>query len=64
MRALDEKIAAQQAGLDDLGQQRERLETALRSQRESLAALLRSAYALGRNEELKLLLARLGAARK
>ena len=56
VRALDEKIAAQQAGLDDLGQQRERLETALRSQRESLAALLRSAYALGRNEELKLLL--------
>ena len=56
VRALDEKLAAQQAGLDDLDRQREQLETALRSQRESLAALLRSAYALGRNEELKLLL--------
>jgi len=33
-----------------------KLEAALKTQREALAALLRSAYALGRNEELKLLL--------
>ena len=56
VRALDDKLAAQQQGLDDLDRQREQLESALRSQRESLSALLRSAYALGRNEELKLLL--------
>ena len=36
--------------------ERAKLETALKSQRDALAALLRSAYALGRNEELKLLL--------
>jgi len=53
---LDEKIETQQAELDKLDQQRAALETALKSQRDALAALLRSAYALGRNEELKLLL--------
>ncbi len=56
VRVLDDKLAGQQAGLDELDGQRERLEIALKSQRESLAILLRSAYALGRNEELKLLL--------
>ena len=56
MRALDDKLAAQQADLDKLDAERTKLETALKSQRDALAALLRSAYALGRNEELKLLL--------
>ena len=56
VHALDEKIAAQQADLDRLDAERAKLETALKSQRDALAALLRSAYALGRNEELKLLL--------
>ena len=56
MHALDEKIEAQQAELDKLDQQRAALEAALKTQRAALAALLRSAYALGRNEELKLLL--------
>ena len=56
VHALDEKLAAQQADLDRLDAERAKLETALKSQRAALAALLRSAYALGRNEELKLLL--------
>ena len=56
VHALDERVATQQAKFDELNQQREQLETALKSQRDALAALLRSAYALGRNEELKLLL--------
>jgi len=56
VHALDEKLDAQQAELDALDKERERLEAALKSQRDALAALLRSAYALGRHEELKLLL--------
>jgi septal ring factor EnvC (AmiA/AmiB activator) len=56
VRVLDERIAAQQARLDDLNRQRDHLEAALKTQHDALAALLRSAYALGRNEELKLLL--------
>jgi murein hydrolase activator len=56
VHALDEKLATQQADLDKLDAERAKLETALKSQRDALAALLRSAYALGRNEELKLLL--------
>ncbi len=56
VHALDDKLAAQQADLDRLDAERAKLETALKSQRAALAALLRSAYALGRNEELKLLL--------
>lgn len=56
VHAIDERVAAQQASLDALSQQRAQLETALKSQREALASLLRSAYALGRDEELKLLL--------
>jgi len=56
VHALDEKLATQQADLDKLDTTRAKLETALKSQRDALAALLRSAYALGRNEELKLLL--------
>ena len=56
VHALDEKLAAQQTRLDELDRRRDALETTLKSQREALAALLRSAYALGDHEELKLLL--------
>ena len=56
VHALDGKIAAQQDKLDQLDTQRAGLESALKSQREALAELLRSAYALGNHEELKLLL--------
>jgi septal ring factor EnvC (AmiA/AmiB activator) len=56
LRALDARLAAQQARLDTLLRQRDTLAASLTAQRESLAALLRSAYALGRNEELRLLL--------
>jgi len=56
VHSLDEKLDAEQTQLDQLNARREKLEAALKSQREALGALLRSAYALGRNEELKLLL--------
>jgi septal ring factor EnvC (AmiA/AmiB activator) len=56
VHALDDKLAAQQTRLDELDRRRDALETTLKSQREALAALLRSAYALGDHEELKLLL--------
>jgi septal ring factor EnvC (AmiA/AmiB activator) len=56
LRALDQKLAAQQGRLDHLVVQRDSLEASLKVQRDALAALLRSAYALGRNEELRLLL--------
>jgi septal ring factor EnvC (AmiA/AmiB activator) len=56
LRALDQKLVAQQARLGQLVVRRDALETSLKTQREALAALLRSAYALGRNEELRLLL--------
>jgi len=56
VHSLDERLAAQQSKFDALNQQRAQLEAALKQQHDALAALLRSAYALGRNEELKLLL--------
>jgi septal ring factor EnvC (AmiA/AmiB activator) len=56
LRALDQKLVAQQGRLDVLVARRDALEASLKDQREALAALLRSAYALGRNEELRLLL--------
>jgi len=56
VHALDAKLEAEQVQLDQLTDQRTKLETALKSQREALAALLRSAYALGHDEDLKLLL--------
>lgn len=56
VRALDERLAGQQAELDALEHRRAELAKALEAQRDALAALLRSAYALGRSEELKLLL--------
>jgi len=58
-RALDTttaQIAALGARLAQLQAQRAALETSLSSQRAELAALLRSAYALGGNSQLKLLL--------
>lgn len=56
VRALDEKLVAQQQRLDDLGHERAALETKLAARKADLATLLRSAYALGNHEELKLLL--------
>ncbi len=56
LRQLDEKLVEQQQALDQLQQSRRSLEHKLATQREALAALLRSAYALGRHEELKLML--------
>ncbi len=56
VQAIDAQLSAQNSELDSLDQQREALASKLRKQREALAVLLRSAYALGRSEELKLLL--------
>jgi septal ring factor EnvC (AmiA/AmiB activator) len=56
VHALDERMSTQQQQLDELDAQRARLDVKLKSQREALAGLLRSAYALGHGEELKLLL--------
>ncbi|HTI95463.1 MAG TPA: peptidoglycan DD-metalloendopeptidase family protein [Rudaea sp.] len=62
LRTLDARLAAQQSKLDDLLKQRAALDAKLKDQRDALAALLRSAYAMGRGEELKLLLAQDNAA--
>jgi len=56
VHALDERMAAQQQQVDALDAQRAKLDVKLKAQREALAGLLRSAYALGHGEELKLLL--------
>ncbi|HEU4665232.1 MAG TPA: peptidoglycan DD-metalloendopeptidase family protein [Dokdonella sp.] len=56
VRALDGDIAAQQARLDQLDAEKTKLDRTLATQREALGGLLRSAYALGHGEELKLLL--------
>ncbi len=53
---LDEQIGGQQARLADLEARRAALEASLAERRAELAALLRSAYALGRHEELRALL--------
>jgi septal ring factor EnvC (AmiA/AmiB activator) len=57
LRVLDQKLAEEQAKLDQLVVERNGLDAKLKDQRDALAALLRSAYAMGRAEELKLLLA-------
>jgi murein hydrolase activator len=57
LRGLDQKLGAQQGKLDQLVAHRDALDNQLKDQREALAALMRSAYAMGRGEELKLLLA-------
>lgn len=54
---IDGLITSQEAELLQLQTERRLLEGRLGSQREALAGLLRSAYMLGRHEQLKLLLA-------
>ena len=56
VQALDTQVAAQQARLDELDAGKAKLDRTLAQQRAALGGLLRSAYALGRGEELKLLL--------
>jgi septal ring factor EnvC (AmiA/AmiB activator) len=56
VHTLDERMATQQQQIDELDAQRAKLDVKLKAQREALAGLLRSAYALGHGEELKLLL--------
>jgi septal ring factor EnvC (AmiA/AmiB activator) len=56
LRATDAKLAELEAQLAALELQKSELEKKLSHQREELAELVRSAYALGQNEELKLLL--------
>lgn len=56
LRATEARLAELEARLAKLEQQQADLETKLSRQREELAELVRSAYALGQNEELKLLL--------
>jgi septal ring factor EnvC (AmiA/AmiB activator) len=56
VHSLDVQLDAQQRKLNELVGQRETLEAKLKTQHDALAALLRSAYAVGRNEELRLLL--------
>ncbi|HET9050028.1 MAG TPA: peptidoglycan DD-metalloendopeptidase family protein [Chiayiivirga sp.] len=54
---IDARIATQESELAELEVKRGELNTRLGTQREALATLLRSAYALGQHEQLKLLLA-------
>src|SRR5690606_29773139 len=56
VQAIDTQLATQTRELVVLDQKRDALANKLGKQREALAVLLRSAYALGRSEELKLLL--------
>jgi murein hydrolase activator len=56
LRVIDTRIGEQQQALDDLNRRRDVLQARLSTQRDALASLLRSAYALGRHQELKLLL--------
>ncbi|MBS7458074.1 murein hydrolase activator EnvC family protein [Coralloluteibacterium stylophorae] len=55
--ATEAEIAAQETSIQALDERRGAMEASLADQRAQLAALLRSAYALGRHEQLKLLLA-------
>jgi septal ring factor EnvC (AmiA/AmiB activator) len=57
LREIDAGLGAQERELARLEADRQALMRGLREQREALAQLLRSAYALGRHEQLKLLLA-------
>lgn len=57
LRATDQELEKQQRRFGDLTAQRDALDAKLHDQRAALAALLRSAYAMGNAEELKLLLA-------
>ncbi|MBW8367877.1 MAG: peptidoglycan DD-metalloendopeptidase family protein [Arenimonas sp.] len=57
LRQTEAGIATQEIELQQLEKQKAALEVGLSEQREALATLVRSAYALGRHEQLKLLLA-------
>lgn len=57
LRATEAGIATRERELADLEARKLTLEQGLGQQREALATLVRSAYALGRHEQLKLLLA-------
>lgn len=57
LRRTEAGIATQEIELQQLEEKKAALEAGLSEQREALAALVRSAYALGRHEQLKLLLA-------
>ncbi|HEU0152706.1 MAG TPA: peptidoglycan DD-metalloendopeptidase family protein [Arenimonas sp.] len=57
LRRTEAGIATQELELQQLEARQATLEVGLADQREALAALVRSAYALGRHEQLKLLLA-------
>lgn len=57
LRRTEAGIAIQESELQQLEAQKTALEAGLGEQREALAMLVRSAYALGRHEQLKLLLA-------
>ncbi|HEX7916590.1 MAG TPA: peptidoglycan DD-metalloendopeptidase family protein [Rudaea sp.] len=57
LRSIEQKLVGQQDKLAELEARRDALNVKLSAQRETLAALLRSAYVVGRGEELKLLLA-------
>ncbi len=57
LREVEARIAEQEAELARLESERQSLAARLGTQRKALATLLRSAYALGRHEQLKLLLA-------
>jgi septal ring factor EnvC (AmiA/AmiB activator) len=57
VRNIDQQLEAQQEKLKQLEGRRDELNVKLGTQRETLAALLRSAYAIGHHQELKLLLA-------
>jgi murein hydrolase activator len=56
VRELDAALDEQQQRLAELQQREAELTTALEAQRDTLASLLRSAHALGRHHQLKLLL--------
>lgn len=56
LRGLDEQLAGEQRKLEDLVAKRKTLDIKLKDQREALATLVRSAYAMGGDEELRLLL--------
>lgn len=57
LRRTEAGIATTETELQQLQSQQRELEAGLSGQREALSALVRSAYALGRHEQLKLLLA-------
>lgn len=57
LRRTEAGIATTETELQQLQRRQAELEAGLSGQREALAALVRSAYALGRHEQLKLLLA-------